>query len=133
MLRILTFNANGIRSAAKKGFFEWFKKQNADILCIQELKAQEADLSDELKALPGYHGFFHCALKRGIPAAVSGQGEPRTAFALVLAMRNSMQKDDVSKRISVASRLFLHISLQEALLTKGSLLNTGFWSVLSRI
>ena len=50
MLRILTFNANGIRSAAKKGFFEWFKKQNADILCIQELKAQEADLSDELKA-----------------------------------------------------------------------------------
>ena len=65
MLRILTFNANGIRSAAKKGFFEWFKKQNADILCIQELKAQEADLSDELKALPGYHGFFHCALKKG--------------------------------------------------------------------
>lgn len=65
MLRILTFNANGIRSAAKKGFFEWFMEQNADILCIQELKAQEADLSDELKSLPGYHGFFHCARKKG--------------------------------------------------------------------
>lgn len=40
-------------------------EQNADILCIQELKAQEADLSDELKSLPGYHGFFHCARKKG--------------------------------------------------------------------
>jgi exodeoxyribonuclease III len=38
-MRVITFNANGIRSAARKGFFEWFMKQDADILCVQELKA----------------------------------------------------------------------------------------------
>ena len=65
MLRILTFNANGIRSAAKKGFFDWFSRQNADVLCVQELKAQEADLPEELRRLPGYQGFFHCAEKKG--------------------------------------------------------------------
>lgn len=65
MLRILTFNANGIRSAAKKGFFDWFGRQNADVLCVQELKAQEADLPEEIRRLPGYQGFFHCAEKKG--------------------------------------------------------------------
>ena len=65
MLRILTFNANGIRSAAQKGFFDWFARQNADVLCVQELKAQEADLPEEIRRLPGYQGFFHCAEKKG--------------------------------------------------------------------
>ena len=65
MLRILNFNANGMRSAAKKGFFEWFARQYADVLCVQELKAQEADLPDEIRRLPGYQGFFHCAEKKG--------------------------------------------------------------------
>ena len=40
MFRIVTFNANGIRSASKKGFWDWFDRQEADLLCIQELKAQ---------------------------------------------------------------------------------------------
>ena len=65
MLRIITANLNGIRSAAKKGFFEWVQIQNPDILCIQELKAQEADLDESLSAPLGYHGFFQYALKKG--------------------------------------------------------------------
>ncbi|MBO7173475.1 MAG: exodeoxyribonuclease III [Burkholderiaceae bacterium] len=65
MLRIVTFNANGIRSAAKKGFWEWFEQQQADILCIQELKAQEADLDEKVLNAQGYHVFMHCAQKRG--------------------------------------------------------------------
>lgn len=63
--RIITFNANGIRSAQKKGFFSWFAAQDADVLCMQELKAQEADIPEELKSLPGYRAYFHCAQKRG--------------------------------------------------------------------
>jgi exodeoxyribonuclease-3 len=65
MLRIITANLNGIRSAAKKGFFEWVKIQSPDILCIQELKAQEADLDEALLAPHGYHGIFQYALKKG--------------------------------------------------------------------
>ena len=44
LLRVASFNANGIRSANTKGFFDWFLKQNIDVLCVQELKAQEADI-----------------------------------------------------------------------------------------
>jgi len=65
MLRIITANLNGIRSAAKKGFFEWVNTQSPDILCIQELKAQEADLDNALMSPNGYHGFFQYANKKG--------------------------------------------------------------------
>ena len=65
MLRLMTFNANGIRSADKKGFWTWFDTQNADILCVQELKAQEGDISDAMKNRSGYHAYFHCAVKKG--------------------------------------------------------------------
>src|SRR5690554_2076257 len=43
-MRIISFNANGIRSAARKGFFDWLLAQDADILCVQETKAQEHQL-----------------------------------------------------------------------------------------
>jgi exodeoxyribonuclease-3 len=60
-MRIISFNANGIRSAASKGFFDWFGQQNADILCLQETKAQEHQLGDALFRPPGYHAFFRDA------------------------------------------------------------------------
>ncbi|MEA5097847.1 MAG: exodeoxyribonuclease III [Burkholderiaceae bacterium] len=65
MKKIITANLNGIRSAARKGFFDWLSAQNADIVCIQELKAQQADMSFDLLAPAGYHGHFHYAEKKG--------------------------------------------------------------------
>ena len=65
MLRIITANLNGIRSAAKKGFFEWLEKQNADVICLQELKAQEADLDEQMMAPGDFMGSFHYAQKKG--------------------------------------------------------------------
>ena len=47
MLRILDLNLNGIRSAANKGFFDWLATQQADIVCVQELKAQLAECRDK--------------------------------------------------------------------------------------
>jgi exodeoxyribonuclease-3 len=64
-MRIITFNANGIRSAAKKGFFSWFANQNADILCIQETKAQSHQLTDDHFTIPGYQSYFFDAEKKG--------------------------------------------------------------------
>ena len=46
-MRIVSFNANGLRSAASKGFFDWFAAQDADVLCVQETKAQEHQLSGD--------------------------------------------------------------------------------------
>jgi exodeoxyribonuclease-3 len=65
MTRIITANLNGIRSAQRKGFFEWMLQQNADVVCLQELKAQEQDIQDEIFKPKGYHGYFHFAEKKG--------------------------------------------------------------------
>jgi exodeoxyribonuclease-3 len=64
-MRIITVNLNGIRSAAGKGFFEWLGRQDADIVCLQELKAQAADMTAEMLTPHGYRGYFHYAEKRG--------------------------------------------------------------------
>jgi exodeoxyribonuclease-3 len=56
---------NGIRSAGSKGFFDWMAKQDADMVCVQELKAQAADMKPEMLNPDGYHGCFHYAEKKG--------------------------------------------------------------------
>lgn len=65
MTKIISANLNGIRSAAKKGFFEWMKKENPDVVCVQELKAQAADMTPDFLNPHGYHGHFHYAEKKG--------------------------------------------------------------------
>jgi exodeoxyribonuclease III len=63
-MRVITFNANGIRSAADKGFLDWFTAQDADILCIQELKAHHHQVAETARPI-GYHHYFHFAEKPG--------------------------------------------------------------------
>ena len=60
-MRIISLNANGIRSAARKGFFDWFDRQDADILCLQETKARTHQLDDPVFTRDGYHDCFHDA------------------------------------------------------------------------
>ncbi|MBC3920285.1 exodeoxyribonuclease III [Undibacterium sp. CY18W] len=65
MTKIISANLNGIRSAAKKGFFEWMEKEKPDVVCVQELKAQEADMTPDFLNPHAYHGHFHYAEKKG--------------------------------------------------------------------
>ena len=65
MLRIITLNLNGVRSATGKGCFDWLADQDADILCVQELKAQDADLQAAMRSPAGFTGWFHHAEKKG--------------------------------------------------------------------
>ena len=44
-MKIITLNLNGIRAACRKGFLEWIQLQQPDYICLQEIKAQEADLT----------------------------------------------------------------------------------------
>ncbi len=64
-MKIITLNANGIRSAAKKGFFTWLNLQDADIVCVQETKTQEKVLGDEIFRPSGYHCYYFDAIKPG--------------------------------------------------------------------
>ncbi len=64
-MRIISLNLNGIRSAARKGAFNWLARQKADVVCVQEVKAQEADLTPALHNPNGFRGYFYCAQKKG--------------------------------------------------------------------
>ncbi|MCM5679020.1 exodeoxyribonuclease III [Schlegelella sp. S2-27] len=65
MLRVISANLNGIRSATTKGFFPWLAQQQADVVCVQELKAQDCDIVDTVRQADGLQGWFHCAEKKG--------------------------------------------------------------------
>ncbi|UDG83363.1 exodeoxyribonuclease III [Candidatus Vallotia lariciata] len=65
MLRVITANLNGIRSAAKKGFFEWCSEQNADIICVQEIRCSHDDMTPEFLMPYGFIGYFQHAQKKG--------------------------------------------------------------------
>lgn len=66
MLKIVTLNLNGIRAAVRKGWLDWLVAQDADIVCVQELKAQAADLDGETRDARGtMAACFHYAEKKG--------------------------------------------------------------------
>ncbi|MEO1246670.1 MAG: exodeoxyribonuclease III [Pseudomonadota bacterium] len=78
MFRVISLNANGIRAAARKGFFDWMAKQDADVVCIQETKAQVHQLTDELFSPAGYHCYYEDAEKKGYSGvAVYSRHKPR--------------------------------------------------------
>ena len=64
-MRVITLNVNGIRSASRKGVFEWLKRQKADVVCLQETKAQEDQLTDPMFRPDGHHCFYYDAKKKG--------------------------------------------------------------------
>ncbi len=64
-MKIISANLNGIRAAAKKGFFEWMLKEDPDVVCIQETKAQIDQLDDPIFSPLGYSRYFCDAQKKG--------------------------------------------------------------------
>lgn len=64
-MKIISWNVNGLRAVYKKGFLEWFEETNADIVCLQETKAQRKQLTPDLIKLKNYHSFFNSAQKKG--------------------------------------------------------------------
>ena len=65
MKKIISWNVNGIRAVAKKGFLEFLQSSNPDILCIQETKAEESQLDQELAHPKGYYTYWNSAVKKG--------------------------------------------------------------------
>lgn len=64
-MRVVSFNANGLRSAADKGFLRWLRRESPDVVCVQETRAATADLRPALARPKGYFAHFHEAEKRG--------------------------------------------------------------------
>ncbi len=64
-MRIMTFNCNGIRAAARKGFFDWLSTVDIDVVCLQETKAQIDQLQDPMFHPEGFHCHYFDAVKKG--------------------------------------------------------------------
>ncbi len=83
-MRIITLNINGIRSGAKKGFFDWLAQQDADVVCLQETKAQIDQLDDPIFLPQGYHAFFCDAQKKGYSGvAIYCKQEPKKVHTTI--------------------------------------------------
>ena len=78
-MRIITCNTNGIRAAQRKGFFSWLSEQNADVICIQETKAQVHQLDPALFEPEGYHCTYNDAQRPGYSGtAVFSRAKPKS-------------------------------------------------------
>lgn len=76
-MRVITVNVNGIRAAARKGFFDWLRRQRADVVCLQETRAQASQLSDTVFRPRGYHAYYYDAEKKGYSGvAIYSKREP---------------------------------------------------------
>jgi exodeoxyribonuclease-3 len=64
-MRLVSWNVNGIRAAARSGFLEWLASDPPDVLCLQETRARPDQLPEDLLSPPGWHAFWHSAQQKG--------------------------------------------------------------------
>jgi exodeoxyribonuclease III len=64
-MRIISYNVNGIRAAIKKGFIDWLRTNPADVICLQEIKAQDDTFDKAAIEAAGYYSHIFCAQKKG--------------------------------------------------------------------
>ena len=70
-MKIYCWNVNGIRAASQKGFWDWFKEADPDVLCLQETKAHKDQLEDHVAHPDGYHAYWLSAEKKGYSGTVT--------------------------------------------------------------
>jgi len=96
-VKILSWNVNGIRAIEKKGFIEWVQREQPDILCLQETKANVEQLSDELINIQGYYSFFCSGERKGY----SGVATYTKEEPLSIAYGIGIEKFDSEGRILI--------------------------------
>lgn len=76
MTRLISWNVNGIRAVAKKNFFDWLHRSEADIVCLQETKAHPDQISEDFLSPAGYRSYWMSAEKKGYSGTVLYTKEP---------------------------------------------------------
>ncbi len=78
IMKLLSWNVNGLRAVAKKGFYQYLEQCGADVLCLQEIKAKTEQLPEELLRPQGWHTYFFPAERSGYSGvAVYSKIEPQ--------------------------------------------------------
>jgi exodeoxyribonuclease III len=94
-MRIISYNVNGIRSAIRKGFFEWLETDPADIICLQEVKAHKGDIDIASIEKMGFESHWFCARKKGY----SGVGILSKIKADNVVCGNNIEQSDIEGRV----------------------------------
>ena len=104
---VVTLNLNGIRSAQRKGFFDWLSELKPDVICLQELKAQLDQLNDPVFCPDGYHCFYRPAEKKGYSGvAIFSRKQPDSVIESMdweIADREGRYNEAVFGRLHIAS------------------------------
>ncbi len=117
-MRVISVNTNGIRAAARKGFFNWLPEIDADVICIQETKAQVHQLSDDVFHPEGYHNYFFDAVKKGYSGtAIYSKVKPKK---VVYGVGHSEAWDEFNNEGRVIEAQFDKISVLSVYLPSGS-------------
>ena len=84
-VRLISWNVNGIRAIHKKGFLDWFNEEKADVVCLQETKAQIDQLPKKLVNIPGYTSYFNSAERKGYSGVATYTAiEPKEVYGFTL-------------------------------------------------
>jgi exodeoxyribonuclease-3 len=111
LFKLTSLNLNGIRSATSKGLEPWLAKTMADCICVQEVKAQAADISGKFEQLAGLTGHFHFAEKKGYSGvAVYTRKEPSDVRVGIGAPEFDAEGRYVELRFDTPARKFSVIS-----------------------
>lgn len=98
-MKIISLNLNGIRSATNKGVQTWLQTQSADIVCMQEIKAQARDMSAEMLNPAGYYGHFHYAEKKGYSGVgIYSKAKPDAVIEGLAGSNNDVSDIDAEGR-----------------------------------
>gem|GEM_PF-922747 len=80
-MRIVSLNLNGVRSAGRKGVFDWLPSVNADFVCLQEVRAQTDQIADPVYWPEGYHCHYHSPERKGYSGvAIFARTAPKTTI-----------------------------------------------------
>ncbi|MGC9366610.1 MAG: exodeoxyribonuclease III [bacterium] len=107
MIKLYSWNVNGIRACIKNGFREWFNSAQPDILCIQEVKADQDTFNDLFEHLSGYYFFCNCPQKGYAGTAVFSKIKPEK----VLVGMNKAERDPEGRIITLFFRNFVLVNV----------------------
>ncbi len=97
-MKIISWNVNGIRAAAKKGFLEWLNQYSPDIVCLQEIKVQKDQLDENVLNPDGYFTYWHSAERKGY----SGTAILSKIKPINITFDLGMEEFDVEGRVILA-------------------------------
>lgn len=120
MLKITTLNINGIRAATRKGFFNWLESHQADIVCLQETRISEADITPQLHRPTGYCSRFNPAERKGYSGVAMYYRDPELSGVAEPEWHVGMGCDEFDPEGRLLSATWDNLTVVSAYLPSGS-------------